>query len=109
MVSFARGKVTMWSGLYRQAFITASYIKRFKYTKVVLTGYANPSGTLASRTSFTQARALTVANYLTRQLRTLGVTGVTIIANGTGASIHKNPNAAHRRLNRSVATLLTYK
>ena len=109
MVSFARGKVTMWSGLYRQAFITASYIKRFKYTKVVLTGYTNPGGTLASRTSFTQARALTVANYLTRQLRTLGVTGVTIIANGTGASIHKNPNAAQRRLNRSVATLLTYK
>jgi hypothetical protein len=50
-----------------------------------------------------------VANYLTRQLRTLGVTGVTITANGTGASIYKNPNAAQRRLNRSVATLLTYK
>jgi len=109
IVSFGKGKVTMWSGMYRQAFITASYIKRFKYTKVVLTGYTNPGGSLASRTSFTQARALTVANYLTRQLRTLGVTGVTIIANGTGASIYKNPNANQRRLNRSVATLLTYK
>ena len=109
IVSFARGKVTMWSGLYRQASITASYIKRFKYTKVVLTGYTNPGGSLVSRTSFTQARALTVANYLTRQLRTRGVTGVTIIANGTGASIYKKPNATQRRLNRSVATLLTYK
>jgi outer membrane protein OmpA-like peptidoglycan-associated protein len=109
LVSFARNKYTMWQGLYRQAFITASYIKKFKYTKVVVTGYTNPGGPLSARTSFTQARALTVANYLTRQLRAMGVKGVTISATGTGASLYKHPNAAQRKLNRSVGTLLSYK
>lgn len=111
IVSFAVGKTTMWSGLYRQAFITAGYIKRFKYTKVTLTGYTNPGGTLAGRTRFTQARALTVANYFTRQLRAMGVKNVTVVAVGTGASIYKGPSLTtlQRKKNRSVTTLLSYK
>ncbi len=111
VVSFGVGKTTMWSGLARQAFITAGYIKKFKYTQVTLTGYTNPGGTLAGRTRFTQARALTVANYFTRQLRAMGVRNVTVIAVGTGASIYKGPalTPLQRKKNRSVATLLSYK
>jgi len=111
VVSFGVGKTTMWSGLYRQAFITAGYIKKFKYTKVTLTGYTNPGGTLAGRTRFTQLRALTVANYFTRQLRAMGVRNVTVIAVGTGASIYKGPSLTplQRKKNRSVTTLLSYK
>jgi len=111
VVSFAVGKTTMWSGLTRQAFITAGYIKKFKYTKVTLTGYTNPGGTLVGRTRFTQQRALTVANYFTRQLRAMGVKNVTVIAVGTGASIYKGPvlTPLQRKKNRSVATMLSYK
>jgi outer membrane protein OmpA-like peptidoglycan-associated protein len=111
VVSFGVGKTTMWSGLSRQAFITAGYIKKFKYTKVTLTGYTNPGGTLAGRTRFTQQRALTVANYFNRQLRAMGVKNVTVIAVGTGASIYKGPSLTplQRKKNRSVATLLSYK
>jgi len=78
---------------------------------VTLTGYTNPGGTLAGRTRFTQQRALTVANYFTRQLRSMGVRNVTIIAVGTGASIYKGPvlTPLQRKKNRSVATLLSYK
>jgi outer membrane protein OmpA-like peptidoglycan-associated protein len=108
IVSFAVGKTTMWSGLARQASITASYIKRFKYTKVTVTGFTNPGGSLAGRTRFTQARALTVANFLTRRLRALGITGVSIVASGNGASIYNHPNQLQRKKNRSVSTLLSY-
>ena len=111
VVSFGVGKTTMWSGLARQAFITAGYIKKFKYTKVTLTGYTNPGGTTRGRIRFTQQRALTVANYFTRQLRAMGVKNVTVIAVGTGASIYKGPvlTPLQRKKNRSVATLLSYK
>ena len=111
IVSFAVGKTTMWSGLYRQAFITAGYIKRFKFTRVTITGYTNPGGTLAGRLRFTQARALTVANYFTRQLRAMGVTNVTVTAVGTGASIYNGSHLTRlqKKKNRTVATLLSYK
>jgi outer membrane protein OmpA-like peptidoglycan-associated protein len=109
VVSFARGKSTLWSGLQRQAVITAKYIKRYKYTKVVVTGYTNPFGSQLSRTTFTQARALTVANYLVKRLKALGVKNVQVSASGTGASLYRHPNAKQKKLNRSVGTLLTYK
>ena len=111
IATFARGKTTMWSGLARQAAIAASFAKQFKYTKLVITGYTNPGGTLASRTRFTQARALTVARFMTARLKALGVTNVQVIAAGAGKSLYNGSTLTtrQRQLNRSVVATLSYR
>jgi outer membrane protein OmpA-like peptidoglycan-associated protein len=108
IASFARGKTTLWSGLARQASITAKYIKKFKFNKVVVTGYTNPNGTVASRIASTQARALTVANFINKRLKALGIKNVTVTAAGSGTALYRHPNAKQRKLNRSVSTYLSY-
>ena len=105
IATFARGKTTMWSGLYRQAYITAFYIKKFKFTKVTITGYSNFGGSHATTLAYTQARALTVANYLNRVLASMHVSGVTVTAVGNGSRLV----GRNSKLNRSVTALLSYK
>ena len=105
IATFARGKTTMWSGLYRQAYITAFYIKKFKFTKVTITGYSNFGGSRATTLAYTQARALTVANYLNRVLASMHVSGVTVTAVGNGSRLV----GRNSKLNRSVSALLSYK
>ncbi|CAB4775275.1 unannotated protein [freshwater metagenome] len=111
IATFARGKTTMWSGLARQAAITAAFVKQFNYTKLVITGFTNPGGSLATRTQFTQARALTVARFMTARLRALGVTNVQVVAAGAGKSLYNNRTLTtrQRQLNRSVVATLSYK
>jgi outer membrane protein OmpA-like peptidoglycan-associated protein len=111
IATFARGKTTMWSGLARQAAITATFAKQFKFTKLVITGYTNPGGSLAMRTQFTQARALTVARFLTARLRAMGITNVQVVAAGAGRSLYNSRTLTtrQRQLNRSVVATLSYK
>ena len=105
IATFAVGKTTMWSGLYRQAYLTAFYIKKFKFTSVTITGYANFGGSRPATLAYTQARALTVANYLNRVLSSMHVTGVTVTAVGNGTRLVGRSS----KLNRSVSALLSYK
>ena len=104
IATFARAKTTMWSGLYRQAYITAFYIKKFKYTKVVITGYANLGGPRSGTLAYTQARALTVARYLNKVLASMNVKGVTVTAVGNGTRLVGRAS----KLNRSVTASLSY-
>lgn len=110
ITTFARGKTTLWSGMIAQSVVTAGFAKQFKYAKIVVTGYTNPGGSTLSRTRFTQARALSVANFLIRRLKSLGIKNVTVVAAGTGASLYNGSHltAKQRRLNRSVIATLSY-
>ena len=110
ITTFARGKTTLWSGMIAQSVVTAGFAKQFKYAKIVVTGYTNPGGSSLTRTRFTQARALSVANFLTRRLRSLGITNVQVVAAGTGASLYNGSHLTtkQRRLNRSVIATLSY-